>query len=268
MILGDSLIEDESNRAEIVKEFILVAGLHSGLDTNKSDLSTSIESSVNKKSVPCNKSKRAKGKTKLRSTSTNTKNTLSTVRCSPAPSQESTFPLHLMTIISFLQTHNVDLSRTDDSILEYIVDMCMDDNNADVDLAEVVCSYFPELPKNPPSDLANALRHLARECFKIRVATATDELNGDVHGDNEEVSTNEGCVDNRVVAKNCGGEDGVESGGEEEVVHQDIVELRDVFPHIPVDIIQYVCLIKFAGNRVEAGQFLIDNCTGECHLTA
>jgi hypothetical protein len=252
MILAESLIEDETNRAEIVKEFISVACIHTGIESasSSSGLTTSTKSTLkpSKKDKMPEKSNVAKGKMASRATSKN-KSALSCSSCTPSPELE--FPTHMSPFISYLKKHKVDLSKTDDSILEYIIETCMDDHTEDVDLAEVVCSYFPELPKYPLGVLVGALRCAARECrdaaSEAQDCSAVGE--GDVvRRDGEEEEGEEG------------GEESEEEEGEEEVC-EDVEELLAVFPHVPIDVLQYVCNVKFTGNRVDAGQFLIENCS-------
>lgn len=157
------------------------------------------------------------------------------------------------------------MSNTDNDILEYILGVCLDDAADSADLADMVASYFPEfnshIDSNDDDDdsmkeiVGQALRQAAKESTELRDALEnTENVSSTVE---KTQSESEEYFSNTVDDENT------QDSQPEGIVEPDVQELLLIFPHIPIDVIQFIFRVKFAGVKSDAAQYLLENAEGE-----
>jgi hypothetical protein len=165
----------------------------------------------------------------------------------------------LRSLRKILHEHGVVSSELDETIAEYLNEICSDEMMSLEELQEIMLTYFPSLDGDTGKAKQIVFALLSQgqpthvhEAPTPRALSPTEDTRSDCdsYGNEEDKSVNDSENEN----------------DDSELSAIDVSQLQEIFPLVPVLSLQYVFHVKCFDSFTDACQYLLDHQTGHRHL--
>jgi hypothetical protein len=166
----------------------------------------------------------------------------------------------LRSLRKILDDHGGVADSLDETIAEYLNEICSDEMMSLEELQEIMLTYFPSLD----GDIAKA-KEIVFALLSNSTQPATSELSS-VGQMRREESDSDSNGDDGVESKSNGSSDSEFDDSEDEeseLTGIDVCQIQEIFPLVPTLSLQYVFHVKAFDSFTDACQYLLDHQTGQ-----